>query len=1113
MAEACHTYGSVQLLPDPRFAKAVTDFLLEGVPDFALTSKGRECRPHVTLCYGFKDDSLEVIDAVTKILRRHGPVPAVFTGTSFFDETKDGPCWKADLGGLALHDLNAVFRSSFDVHSNHPDYQPHMTLAYVDPDFKRLVGKLDTRGLFTGPVTFTLAEWSGGDCTVVPVKLEWGGWNVKSISGKGNETPKPKGPPEPEELSQPDEASQPTAQKVEQPKPEAPEPKQPKPRVVDRRVRASEAQKPETPPADSGQSAASSKPTERRVTTQVRPPAQTEKPKPAAVVERTRPPAGDERKVPEPEMRAEVERGDDAPAEKPKEPPAAEMTEFDRDLIKLVTDVTPFEWRDPVNAYDAEDIAKDMGATPAEVRRSLQRIGKSPEALEQRRVQKEASERRVAEERKADEAKNKMRRDVAQKVERGAFRDSVLPSAAESIGEKEWKPVKTTAELDALLSSIVYSPGKRDLTGMYEIDAPEGTPPDDVDRVAQALVRLHRAGFRIPKKITLASPPKKRDVWAEPGTYRALSENALASVHYSRLSGGENGHLFLPPSVIDPKKAALDYGSGRKSTPDPLHTAAHELSHYTHVTKGDERKAYSDEAEKLIKDNFRVIDKFVSAQATMNPSEFVAEVHTALRFGIQYPPEIMKLYEQVGGPKVGLPVENSPYQSLPPNEREAFMMGRAGDTVTPATERLNQYLTEDRATSERVSEIGEFVSSMSPEDVANVRAEIEKRGQASPQKSELSAKLVARFMGQSQPAATAAGQAPGPEQQPNDHPVAKAIQDDAESAGIADTILKKTEKSLRMRKEIDRLDEEKRVIFREMGESPVYHSLPEFTGPDADEQWELANRDYFAWKDANDANWKALDIAERKVKKLRELYARIGTDDRKEFVSLMRAEHPARIKFTEQKEYVSKVMGMKIQDDLALSDEERMNVESAIDFVSSVCNCENAEFKFELSRSARGRAYYLDADDSVNWRKKDIIALGLRKFTHSSATGDYDLTHAPTMVHELGHMLEKRKPGVQQKVKEFLEYRIGNEQPVDMGTVPGGDGMTGEMVRKNHFDRYFGLVDAYYVGKVYVDEKTGEYEGSEILSMGIQALYSDPAGFIKADPEYARFVIGILRMK
>lgn len=105
-------------------------------------------------------------------------------------------------------------------------------------------------------------------------------------------------------------------------------------------------------------------------------------------------------------------------------------------------------------------------------------------------------------------------------------------------------------------------------------------------------------------------------------------------------------------------------------------------------------------------------------------------------------------------------------------------------------------------------------------------------------------------------------------------------------------------------------------------------------------------------------------------------------------------------------------------------------------------------------------------------------------------------------------MIETRKPGVLQKVQDFLAYRVGDEQPVPMASVKGnanaGYGPS-EMGRKDNFNRAMPLTTAYYVGKQYPDGAT------EVLSMGIQLLHDDPITFAAKDPEYFHFILSVLK--
>jgi len=120
---------------------------------------------------------------------------------------------------------------------------------------------------------------------------------------------------------------------------------------------------------------------------------------------------------------------------------------------------------------------------------------------------------------------------------------------------------------------------------------------------------------------------------------------------------------------------------------------------------------------------------------------------------------------------------------------------------------------------------------------------------------------------------------------------------------------------------------------------------------------------------------------------------------------------------------------------------------------------------------------------------------------HLSLTND-----ASTVIHEIGHTLEDQLLGTVALEKEFLAYRAKGEIPkkfVDLfpnhGYKPDEEGV------QNEFGKVFGkdTSSAYYVGKSYANR-------SELLSMGLEELYTDGIEFANADPEYLKFVIGIL---
>jgi hypothetical protein len=114
-----------------------------------------------------------------------------------------------------------------------------------------------------------------------------------------------------------------------------------------------------------------------------------------------------------------------------------------------------------------------------------------------------------------------------------------------------------------------------------------------------------------------------------------------------------------------------------------------------------------------------------------------------------------------------------------------------------------------------------------------------------------------------------------------------------------------------------------------------------------------------------------------------------------------------------------------------------------------------------------------------------------------------------TAIHELGHHLEARLlargRSVGELAREFLGHRVGNETPVSLHSLyPDAGYGPDEMGRKDKFIDAFGDErTAYYAGKVYD-------ESSEILALGLEHLYSRPVEFAKGDPEFFKFVVGVL---
>jgi hypothetical protein len=109
------------------------------------------------------------------------------------------------------------------------------------------------------------------------------------------------------------------------------------------------------------------------------------------------------------------------------------------------------------------------------------------------------------------------------------------------------------------------------------------------------------------------------------------------------------------------------------------------------------------------------------------------------------------------------------------------------------------------------------------------------------------------------------------------------------------------------------------------------------------------------------------------------------------------------------------------------------------------------------------------------------------------------------VVHEWGHHIEYNVPGAKKAAGEFLRYRLKGEKPQKLKDVlPQRKYKNDEIAAKDEFDKAFGPESGWYVGKIYSGGAT------EIISMGLERLYEDGAAFARKDPEYCKFILGVL---
>jgi hypothetical protein len=108
-----------------------------------------------------------------------------------------------------------------------------------------------------------------------------------------------------------------------------------------------------------------------------------------------------------------------------------------------------------------------------------------------------------------------------------------------------------------------------------------------------------------------------------------------------------------------------------------------------------------------------------------------------------------------------------------------------------------------------------------------------------------------------------------------------------------------------------------------------------------------------------------------------------------------------------------------------------------------------------------------------------------------------------TIVHEIAHSFENKRSDVLRMANEFLDYRAKGEKPELLSKLTGNKGYRDtEIARADKFH-------SPYVGKQY--GPLGRQYATEVMSMGFEELYANPAGFAAADPEYFNFITRIAR--
>lgn len=109
----------------------------------------------------------------------------------------------------------------------------------------------------------------------------------------------------------------------------------------------------------------------------------------------------------------------------------------------------------------------------------------------------------------------------------------------------------------------------------------------------------------------------------------------------------------------------------------------------------------------------------------------------------------------------------------------------------------------------------------------------------------------------------------------------------------------------------------------------------------------------------------------------------------------------------------------------------------------------------------------------------------------------YRGSNVANVVHELGHLLESNVPELRDAALAWRARRI--KEAGTKTAALGGRYAANEVANPDRFINR-------YVGKIYEGDKV-----TEVISVGLEMMYRDPAGFFEADPDHFEFILKIMR--